>query len=290
MILKQSGSVLLSLLSMPSCVANVPVPDAGEVAPVTEATPVTVVASRPRLHEMDVYPAPLEPSLGQVVRITVEFSEAMVPTSTVHFSSDGGARTIETRWSDNRHLEAVIQPPAFGGAPLADDTVYSLDLSPLMSANGTPLQPDAGLLDGRLVFTTGQLDTLLNHSCGHVQFGPFKSVTALAEPSLLAPGTDTPHTQYTIGLPATGGGAWEGFTRFDVPAKGRFTLFLAQPTDITVHRDSVAAEPLVAAATPPACDGISQRVSFAAEGAEQLQLELGARAAEIRLVVEAEYE
>jgi hypothetical protein len=196
-------------------------------------------------------------------------------------AEDGVSSAVAVEWTDGgkRAVGRVHGNPALGGRVLADDTRYEVRLDGFADAAGNPIAHPA-----HVAFTTGTLDALLNHSCGHVTFGPFASVAATAG-ALDAPYADTGHVSYTVQLPRQGDG-YHGYTRFRVATGTRYDLFLDRPVAVI----GVAGErehPLATAATPPACDGITHRAWFTADADGEWLLSHAAGSPSFNMIVEA---
>jgi hypothetical protein len=169
-------------------------------------------------------------------------------------------------------LEVLVRAPPFAPVrALRDNTTYALDLAALRGASGAALQPD-GLDDDALVFTTGVLDGLLNHSCGHVLAGPFaaRSASAVATD---APDLSTGHVRTTLSLAELGNGHG-GYVVFQAAPATRLTLFLDRAVALS-WVDGARREVAVVQPAAAACPGIVARTSttFSTESTAVLLVE-----------------
>ena len=245
-----------------------------------------VVGAAPILDAREVYPAPLWNGNGEEVIVEVSFSEPMDLESEFVFEARDHVRPAAAIWSaDTKQLLIVARSDFAFPRPLADLTEYSLDLSTLVSARGTELDPNQHLRQGRLVFTTGRHDALLNHSCGHTFFGPFASVGSAKEPDGSAPDIGTTHTQYAVTL-QEGLGELGGWVRANFVAKGQYRLYFDGETTVSVN-DAAAGnvKPLSLAATPPACPGIAYELTLNPQPSVELFLRLEAQESPVRKVI-----
>lgn len=281
-----AGCALAGCADEPGSEPEPPPPDPDQTAP-------RVVATSPMQGASGVYPAPLDADTAPRVQISLRFDEPMDPeTSSIALVSAGGVTepAAAAAWSlDQTQLTLTYAgSPLAGRRPLADDTSYALDLRGLRDRAGNALDPGAPLDQGTLRFTTGAYDPLLNHSCGHVLFGPYATAQAAPTRSSIAARTDTAHTRYTVSLPAAGD-AHAGYTRLRATSTATWHLFL--DGEVAVALESQLGEPLPIslAATPAACAGITHRATFHATELDQLFLRFGPQPApEVKLVVELE--
>jgi hypothetical protein len=238
----------------------------------------TVVSSSPADDALEVYPAPTTSR----IELGLVFSEPMDTSQTeaTLITEDGSAMPVAMEWAnDGKAATGQVQGnPALGGRVLLDDTAYELRFDRFRDAAGNPVAEPA-----RVSFTTGTLDPLLNHSCGHVLYGPFGSVAATSD-SADAPYADAGHVSYTVQLPPAGS-AYRGYTGFRVATGKRFDLFLDAPVAITASADSWEAS-LETVITPAACDGITHRVTFTAEGDGEWRLLHEHTGASFNMIVE----
>lgn len=253
-----------------------------------------VVSSAPLLDEEDVYPASIVDGTGEAVSLRVDVSSAMdVTRHEAVLSSSTGNHVLSGEWdSAAMTITFVVSAPPFSGAPpLVDETDYELDLSGLRSVTGAPLEPEIGLRASRLEFRTGVRDPLLNHSCGHVAFGPYADALASVAPSPGADRVDLPHHLYTLELPVIPSGeTYGGYVRFRAAAAGTFHFFLDGAIAVARVDDVGASTPLDVRATPAACDGITHQVTFEGLGDETYMVQFGPSAEPvIHVIVEAEY-
>ena len=236
-----------------------------------------VVRSLPALGAEEVYPAPLGNGAGEAFELTVSFSEALDQRAEVRLEGDGASVTPEIAWSAEGTELSVLVRPAFAGLrPLADRVEYALDLSALRALDGALLEPDRALRAGRLVFTTGTYDALLNHSCGHTLFGPFSSVAA-AEERRAAADIGTTHIQYSVLLPNDGAG-FSGWLRARFVTGGLYRLYFDGDTSVVLerHREGKAeTRAMTLSPTPAACAGITHELTLDAATDETIFLRLG---------------
>ncbi|XXF78762.1 Ig-like domain-containing protein [Myxococcaceae bacterium GXIMD 01537] len=251
---------------------------------VEDTQPPHVSAATPSEGAQDVYPGELylrtdvTPS-GTYFRslFTFTFSEPMdrsntrhtlvdraepsrpSPPSTAAFSEDGLTLTL-----------TLHQPPA-GGAPLADEREYALDLTALEDLAGNRLDAAHALLgDGRLDFKTLAHDDALNHACAHTLFDTPEAVTAASSLGTFPPPpmTDRGHGRYRVTLPETATpGEHQGYTELvsDPDYRERITLYLSHSVSVrALNRDSGTDVPVTLKATPRACAGVTHRADFEA--------------------------
>ncbi len=241
--------------------------------------------SSPAHGATEVYPAEVHNGTQEHVKLSFTFDEDMdTSAASITIRAQGQPdATIEGTWSaDGRTLVAMVQSnPLLGGPPLLDETVYEVGPGTLVDLAG-----NSPVLE--LSFTTGRCDPLLNHSCGHVTFGPYGSVTAATAATSSTPRSDTGHTRYTVQLPVSANG-YAGFTRMRLVRTGNYHLFLDGDFALTVLDEGLT--PLTAdrSATPAACDGITHRVSFEGTQDDTVFLQLGPHTQpEVRFIVEVE--
>jgi len=222
----------------------------------------TLLSSTPALDEDAVYPSPLWSGDGEEVVIELAFSEPMVLTGELRLTAAEHERPIaEVVWSqDSRNASLFVRPDFSNPRPLRDETEYALDTSGFISAAGLHLDPEIGLRDGILVFTTGRFDGLLNHSCGHTFFGPFADLVAGPQPDDSAPDITTTHTQYTVAL-LPEESAFSGWLRATFPSVGPYRLYF--DTEVTLARfDGGTMQPMTLSPTARVCPGITHEVTL----------------------------
>lgn len=220
-----------------------------------------------------VYPFPL-PN-GVSIRLT--FSESMsTELNEANLRADGVEKAVPIEWAESgKEALVVIAPnPLTGAPPLLDLTSYTLDLSPLESRSGIRLDPQQSLANGGLRFTTSTFDPLLNHACGHVEFGPFDSAAASELPSAQTVPTDTGHINYTITLPKTEAG-YEGYTRVTTLMDRHYHFLFDRDVPLALSTEGALEEPLKVEPASAACAGITHRAAFDAALAEDRFLHLG---------------
>lgn len=250
-----------------------------------QASPPRLLSSEPPLGAVDVYPAPLWNGNGEELRLELRFSAAMRQRADLVLEGDARPRTLRSAWSDDRTLLSLTLLPELGSSRLLEDeTEYAVDLDPLRDDAGASLEPDLGLEAGRLRFSTGRYDPLLNHSCGHTFFGPFASVAATPAPQDATADIGITHTQYTIALPdeVGGHGGWVK-ARFAVEAPHR--LYFDAFTPVVVARGAGEPVQLEPAATPKACPGITHEITLSPPLGDDLRIFLGPQATPLRRVI-----
>jgi Bacterial Ig-like domain len=253
----------------------------------------TLVSSVPMDGQVGVYPASVFDGTAPSVRVRVRFSEPMESVDApVTWGPVGRPHSAITgAWSsDQTELLIEIEAPPFAGRrPLENETLYEFDLSGVQDLAGNPLSSSAGPQNGRIRFTTGTYDALLNHSCGHVFFGPNATAVAAAVASQQAPRTDIAHTRFTVELPVDGGGSGlhSGFTRLRAPARATWHLFLDGDLAVSALDGVGQPIPTLRRATASACVGITHEVIFQLNEADQVFLRFGAQIAPVaRFIVE----
>jgi len=253
-------------------------------APPAEPVAPRLIAARPAPDAVDVYPAEVFDGTSQRVRVVLTFDEPMDPArATLSWgpAGDPGAALIGAWSDDGLTLTAdIVAPILTGQRPVADRTTYAVDLGGLRDLSGNRVEPPR-----QLRFTTGSYDALLNHSCGHVFFGPFTTVVAASAPASTIVRADTPHTRYTVELP---GPLHAGYARFRAPTRATVYLFLDGDLPLIVERADGSAVASTRAATPRACGGISDVLVFHTEPGDQFSMVLGPHdQPELRFIVEA---
>ncbi len=275
--------------------------DGGELAPGEQlrfatrredfAAPVVVESSPAHLEEA-VYPAPVFDGTAPRVRVSIRFSESMDPAfREVSWAALGGeVRKAMGAWSEDlRVMSFAIEAPGLGGRPLQDRTSYQIELAALRDLAGNAARRAEGATERALQFSSGAYDALLNHSCGHVAFGPFASVTAAADPGPLVARSDAAHTRYTVTLPMVAGsaGTYAGYTRLRAPADATWNLFLDGELAVSVRDLEGQEVPVARSATAAACNGISHRATFSLQALDQVLLQIGPQSTAVaRFIVE----
>jgi hypothetical protein len=250
--------------------------DQGQDVPPAVSRAPFVVRSVPILGAEEIYPAPIGNGTGEEFELTVSFSESLDQHVELRLEGGGASITPEIAWSgDGTELSALVRSAFAGLRPLADAAEYALDLSALRAIGGAPLQPDRGLRAGRLVFTTGTYDPLLNHSCGHTLFGPFSSVAAVEERHA-AVDVGTTHIQYSVLLPSDGA-TFSGWLRARFVTGGPHRLYFDGDTPVVLERqrEGKAARAVTLSPTPAACAGITHELTLDAAPDETIFLRLG---------------
>ncbi len=256
----------------------------------TEDRPPFVVTSNPGMEATGVYPAQVFNGTAPRVSIRIDFSEPMDSgRRTISWgSADGGTQEeLAGSWSaDGLVFTAdVLAPPATGRHPLEDSTRYAIDLRRLRDRAGNLLTPNVVVANGQLMFTTGVYEPLLNHSCGHVFFGPYDTVTAAVAPGPTITRTDTAHTAYTVTLP---GPPYAGFTRYRAATDASVHLFLDGEDSIKVTDELGVPVLFSVRTTPSACPGISHELLFHTAAGQRFLFEIGPQStSQRRFIVEA---
>ncbi|MGN6104916.1 MAG: Ig-like domain-containing protein [Kofleriaceae bacterium] len=258
-----------------------------------DAVAPRLVAADPMPGAVDVYPAPVTGGAAPRVRIVLRFDEPMDPLrGQVEWGPAGAPRQprVGTWSSDRRELVVEIQgTPLSGQRPLADRILYELDLRALRDLSGNRVDGDVLVEGGVLRFTSGVHDPLLEHSCGHVYFGPYATATASAEPTPNAARTDISHTQYTVHLPPDpdAPGLRRGYTRLRSAAASTWHLFLDGAYPLALEAAGGEVIPLDVVPAPAACVGITHRATFTLAELDERWLRIGPQAAEsLELFVE----
>lgn len=177
-------------------------------------------------------------------------------------------------------LEVELSPGLGARQVLEDHTHYHWDLSRLRGQGGapvdlTPLGPSG------VGFTTARYDALLNHSCGHVLFGPYASATAAALPAT-APRTDVGHTRYSVQLPSGG----RGHVALLATTPTNFTLYFEQNVVLQLTLPDGNARAVSTSTVPRACAGIERRAELSLP-AGRSTIELGSNPQEtVHYIVE----
>lgn len=251
-----------------------------------------LATSSPAAGATDVYPVEVALEGGVAVRrkrLTLTFTEPMDTTAgpfALRPAHTAEALPVEGAWDESGHTLTVTVPaPAGGGLPLEPHTAYALQLAGLRDARGNALD-DAALPGGRLEFTAGGDDPLLDHACFHTLFGPFSRVSASPSASAATPRVDVTHREYTV-LLVPGPGPYAGVTRARLTGED-YALYFAAPPTLTVHAsDTGAAVPLEVSPAPPACAGITHQGVFTHPGSPELHFRYGpSDAPAVRLILE----
>jgi len=227
-------------------------------------------ASRPGVYLRKVlsvtFTGPMEPSLAQVT-LSNRTDTSIEP------------RPLTGQWSsDRRTLTVTVPAPEEGGPPLEASSLYALDLTQLKDATGYPLDGTPVLGDGKLDFTTGAREALLEHSCTHALVNTATALDAAPTPFAFPPATDTGHTRYRLTLPASEG-SFQGYSELisapDVDET--VTLFLDRRVPLSVRNDTEGMDvPVELLPTEPACAGITHRARFSATAGDLIyQLRYG---------------
>jgi hypothetical protein len=255
-------------------------------APPDSAPRPFVTAAIPPLDAKEVYPAPLWGGNGEEVVIELSFSSPMTQRQDFGLDASDHVRPLEATWSaDATTLTLVARPDFSFPHPLAETSEYSLDVSALLSDQGAQVEPDRALRNGRLVFSTGRHDALLNHSCGHTFFGPFASVGSALIANAMAPDISTTHTQYSVTLNEDESG-YAGWVRANFATSGQYRLYFDGLVKLLVRADGTGrAEAVAPTTTPRACPGISYETTFDAAAGAEIFLRVEASADRVRRVI-----
>jgi hypothetical protein len=86
-------------------------------------------------------------------------------------------------------------------------------------------------------------DEVVEHSCLHAEFGPFAAVSAQPYPGTVFSNIDTPHTAYTVTLPASGS-SYAGAVRYRPTASGDHAFFLTPGTPLALFTNDGVPVPI----------------------------------------------
>ncbi|AGC48706.1 hypothetical protein MYSTI_07434 [Myxococcus stipitatus DSM 14675] len=233
-----------------------PTPDPSDV------TKPHVTASSPAEGATDVLPVQrfkLDAKTTGLQRVvTVSFSEPMdrqqAQVSLIDITTPAVApRALTGVWSDDgKSLSLTIPRPQADLPPLEEDRHYALDLTALRDVSGNALDSvHEGLKDGRLDFTTGKRDRVVEHACAHALLDTPIPLTAGASPTAAYPAADTSHKVYALTLPASGA-AFLGYTEVvSAEREEAIVMYLGHEFTVTVH-DVTEAETLIPTSLTPA--------------------------------------
>jgi len=115
-------------------------------------------------------------------------------------------------------------------------------------------------LDGACVVA----DPVIEHSCGHANFGPFASATAQAYPGFVFTDISATHTNYTVTLPPSGA-SHGGAVLYSPGQDGRYAFFTTPGVSLQlVDATGQPQSPVIGAAIPDElCAQIEQVAVFA---------------------------
>jgi hypothetical protein len=251
--------------------------DAGMDAGDPQVPRTSVTRSQPAEGSQGLYPVEMyydgaasRPGVYLRKVLTVTFSGPMAPSPAQVTLSNRTDTSVEPRsltgqWSeDHRTLTVTIPAPEEGGPPLEASSSYVVDLTKLKDAAGNPLDGAPVLGDGKLDFTTGARESLLEHACTHALVNTPEALNAAATPFAFPPTTDEGHKRYRLTLPG-GDGSFQGYSEFISAPDGdeTVTLFLNRRVPLAVRNDTESADvPVELLATEPACAGITHRARF----------------------------
>jgi hypothetical protein len=257
----------------------------------TNAPRTSVASSQPAEGSQGLYPVEMyydgaasRPGVYLRKVLTVTFSGPMEPSLAQVTLSNRTDTSVEPRsltgqWSsDHRTLTVTIPAPEEGGPPLEASSTYALDLTRLKDAAGNPLDGAPVLGDGKLDFTTGARESLLEHACTHALVNTAEALNAAPTPFAFPPTTDEGHKRYRLTLPG-GDGSYQGYSDFISAPDGdeTVTLFLSRQVPVTVRNDTESVDvPVELLATEPVCAGITHRARFGATAGDMIyQLHYG---------------
>lgn len=180
-------------------------------------------------------------------------------------------RTIEGSWDETGHiLSVVIWPHNYESnslPALEDETTYNVSFEDLESTSGIPVDPeDAEYPGAQLTFTTGVRLGVLNHACGHVNYGPFDEIDAGATPETTFSDFSSPHHHFTINLPPGEEDELNtGYSLFFPTQTETHLFFLRDPGSLQIEVAAPdpdtflpgAFTPLEIVEVPPACHTIT---------------------------------
>jgi hypothetical protein len=129
----------------------------------------------------------------------------------------------------------------------------------------------------------------IEHSCPHVTYGPFASVSASPYPGAVFSTINTPHTAYTVNLPSAGV-EFGGQVIYQPSTTGAFAFFLSPDVELTLYPGSGPALIPIGeqAVTADECSGLSTAVVYALDENETYTVVYGPTAAGSVLTI-AEY-
>ena len=106
-------------------------------------------------------------------------------------------------------------------------------------------------------------DPVIEHSCGHMTFGPFASATAQAYPGFVFTDISATHTNYTVTLPGSGT-AHGGAVLYSPGEDGRYAFFTTPGVTLQlVDAAGLVQSPIIGAAVPgELCAQIEQVAVF----------------------------
>ncbi|WP_224368400.1 Ig-like domain-containing protein [Hyalangium versicolor] len=285
-----------------------PLPDAGipdggapDAGPGDTVAPA-VLSSTPAEGTTGLYPVEVyyrtsgQAGLSERKVLTLQFSEPMDTVLTQApllnlTDTSAEPRTVEGTWStDGQQLTLPILQPEEGGPALEENTSYAVDLKGFRDVAGNRLDAVHPVLgDGRLDFTTGPNDLLLNHACGHTLVDTILPVSASATPTGTVPRMDQTHKYYEVTAPMESG-AYSGYTRMRLPPETSYILYLDHevPVSLSTFADN---EPVESSseAVPPACQGITHRVRFTTPDSPELRVHFIPPGAKLRAILEESF-
>lgn len=132
-------------------------------------------------------------------------------------------------------------------------------------------------------------DHAIEHSCSHVTYGPFASVSAAPYPGPVFSTISAPHTAYTVALPSSGG-EYGGQVIYQPSTTGAFAFFLAPDVELTLYPSSGPALTPVGeqAISSEECSGLNTAVVYSLDEDEIYTVIYGPAAASSVLTI-AEY-
>lgn len=132
-------------------------------------------------------------------------------------------------------------------------------------------------------------DHASEHSCSHVTYGPFASVSAAPYPGPVFSAISTPHTAYTVTLPSSGT-EYGGQVIYQPSTTGAFAFFLAPDVELTLYPSSGPALTPVGeqAISTEECAGLNTAVVYSLDEEETYTVVYGPATANSVLTI-AEY-
>jgi len=98
----------------------------------------------------------------------------------------------------------------------------------------------------------------VDHACGHAEAGPYRSLTATADPPPEAgPTLKRAHFNYVIALTEGADGMYEGYVRYDPSSAGRIVLYGTADVPVRLIRSDGAIDTPRAVARSSRCQGIA---------------------------------
>lgn len=132
-------------------------------------------------------------------------------------------------------------------------------------------------------------NALVDHSCGHVMFGPFQMVTAdpNVDFSAAQPNINPVHTQYTVTVPESAAGVRSGTVKYRVQRTGRWIVFANPVFDVPLLNAAGAPMPSSFMEEPAGCTGLGIGRQYELTANETYRLRLDASpSAQVKIIIE----